>query len=349
MLAALLSGCASSYKIPMTKEFYDAKNEVNLGTFMAQAEMDARMPVSNSGAAVGMQFGIIGALIGSAIDNSANNDNLNNKESQIAPLRDGLIDFDFNNLYHVSAAESVKSLDWLNLQKVSKVDDFKKLTFDNEQYFLKLDSSYALTRSFDSLEFFTYATLFKIEKNGSKKKKNKNKETVLFRNLYKYVSPMIPDQVKSKEETELAIAETEEWYQAQIKRIEGWSKANKKSKTRSLNREKKKRLSSANSPYSWGEKNNAMAKYWAKDDAKMIKSYMSEALSEVGKMLAMDMPDFKSADEHKKDKSIPLHIKGQQKIHSEGERVILRSVSGMSGQLCSIKADMDARRCVIIH
>ena len=344
IISSIITGCASSYKIQMTQEFIESKPEVNMGSFLAQKEMDARMPVSNTGTAVGMQFGLIGVLIGSAIDSSKNKNNLNNKETQIAPLRNALIDHDFNTAYHQSVLNTTHSMDWLNLGKVTKVDDFATISFEQNQYFLKYDTSYSLNRNFDSLELFTFVTLYKIEKNQSKKK---NKETVIFRNLYKYLSPSIPLIAKSQEEIERSIAEVEEWHQLELERIEKLPTKRKTPKINALNKKKKKKLKASRSAYTWAERNLAMAKHWAKDDASMIKSYMQEALVEIDKMIKLDILDTKSPKEYKKDKSIPLHIKGLQKVSDSNGRLILRSVSNTKGLLCSIKSDMDAKRCII--
>ncbi len=63
ILITITTVCASSYNIPLTQEFIDSKQPVNLASTVVQKEIDARMPVSYSGGAVGVQFGFVGMLI----------------------------------------------------------------------------------------------------------------------------------------------------------------------------------------------------------------------------------------------------------------------------------------------
>jgi len=343
VIIAILSGCASTYKIPMTKEFYESKKGIHLGTFMAQKEIDARMPISTAGSAVGVQFGLLGALIGSAIDSSNNNNNLTNKENQIAPLRDSLIDFDINHLYHEEATKTVNTFEWMNIYKITNVSDYERVVFDEDQYFLKLDSSYALTKNFDSLEFFTYATIYKIKKTSKKK----DKETVLFRNLYKYVSPVSALVQRSDEESNQARLSIEQWYETEILKLDELKKSKRKAKRRSLTKSKNKKLEEQTGPYTWGERNLAMAKYWSKNDAALIKQHLNEALVEVSKMIKLDLSDLKPIDEYKKDKSIETYKRGLQVVAKSEGRVIVRDIeSGMAGQLCSLSIETDYRRCI---
>lgn len=345
----LLAGCASKgYKISIDKEFLESKSSVNLGTFMAQKEIDARMPISTTGSAVGMQFGLIGAIIGSAIDSSNNKDNLTNKETQVASLRDALLDFDITNTYHLKTTKLIKTLDWLNIDKVTNISDFTKIKFEEDQYFLKLDSSYTLTKQFDSLEFYTNATLFKIEKTSSSKisKNKKHTETVLFRNLYKYISPESPILKRSSQEMDLARKNIKLWFKSEVKKTAELTGREKKNKIRTLNREKKNKLKAEAAPYSLAAKNIVMSKFFAENEGDLIKQYLNQALVETSKMIIFDMNDIKPITEYKKDKSIALYKKGLQIINKDNDRVIVRDIeSYMAGQICSMPMSVDYTRC----
>lgn len=60
---------------------------------IVQAQQEVAIDVPTTASAVGMQFGLIGALIGSAVQNSQ----AKGAEERVIPIRDSLVGYDFNN------------------------------------------------------------------------------------------------------------------------------------------------------------------------------------------------------------------------------------------------------------
>ncbi len=348
VLIIIISGCASGYKIPLTQEFIDSKQKVNVGSTIAQKEIDARMKESSSGASSGAQFGALGVFIGSTFDRSVNKVKFKRKETQIAPLRDALVDFDFNPRIHQANISLAKSLEWLNINKTRQVDGYSILKFEEEQYFLRFNTRYDLSLNFDSLEVVTEVTLDKIEPFNSKRVKRKKNytETTLFRNRYTYVSPNIPLKTKSQRERTDEIASVHSWYEKEIAKLDGLFTKQREPKLKSLNWIKKKKLKKANSPYTETQRNIAMSKEWAKNNAELVKLYLIEGLSNISQMVKKDIGAYDHLANYKSKRSAPRHDKGFQKVDESTERVILRSTSQLQGSYCSIKVDMDTKRCV---
>ncbi len=351
VLITISTGCASSYKIPLTQEFIDSKQRVNVGSTIAQKEIDARMKVSNAGSTSGAQFGALGVFIGSALDSSVNKGNFKNKELQVAPLRSALVDFNFNPQIHQANISLAKSLEWLNINKTRQVDGYSLLKFEEEQYFLRFNTRYDLSLNFDSLEVVTEVTLDKIEMFNSKRIKRKKNytETTLFRNRYTYVSPEIPLKSKSQAERKNEIASVHSWYAKEIAKLDDMFTKQREPKLKSLNWIKRKRLKAANAPYTEAERNISMSKEWAKNDAELVKQYLNEGLFNISQMIEKDIGAHDHLANFKKEKSAPRHDKGFQKVDESPERVILRSTSQLQGSYCSIKADMDTKRCVTAY
>ncbi len=346
-IVILLSACASGYRVAVPPQFKDSKTDVHLGSFVAQKEIDARMPIANTGSAVGMQFGLIGALIGSAIDSSINKSNLNTKEAQLAPLRDALVDFNYNPLVHENATKAANQIDLFNITKTTYVDDYTKIDLADGEHFLKFDTSYSLTQKFDGLEVFTNVTLYKITKTNKKKQK----EEVIFKNRYKYLSPLYPLIEKTEEDKAELVAEAETWYQEELNKANEISDKRKRLATKEkLKRSYNKRIDEANGPHTSSSRNLAMSKFWGQNDAELMRKHLNEAVTEITSMVLLDLPDIRPTEEYKKDKSIPLYAKGLQKVKETEDRVIIRDVSsGWAGQMCSIVKGMVGKRCIVAY
>jgi len=353
ILITVTAGCASSYKIPLTQEFKDTRQPVNFASIVPQKEIEARIRVSNGGVAAGAQFGLVGMMIGSAIDDVADKKSANSKVAQVAPLREAMIDFDFNSRIHKANISSAKAFEWLNIDKTSLKNDSKAMEFEEDQYLLRFNTQYQLSIDFDSVEVTTLVTLNKIEKKDNsnrklKAKKNHN-ETTLFRNRYTYLSPSIPLKTKSQAERTEAVSKIEKWYEKEVGRLDELYTKQREPKLKSLKWKKKEKLKAANAPYTTAERNIAMAEEWAKNDAVLVKRYITDALIDIDKMIKLDVGDTLEPKDYKKDESIEIHTKGFQLVDKNEDRVMIRSVSRYIGILCSIKKDMNAKRCVIPH
>jgi hypothetical protein len=343
LLSAFLSGCLPGFKAPLTTQFKESQHKVNVGSVMLNKEIDSRFHSSNSAATVGIYFGFVGGLVGSAIDSSRTNRNLERQQIQLAPLRAALSDFNFDERYHQTVAEIVGSFDWMDLQKVSKVEPSKKTKFLDDQYYFQFVTNYKLSESFDSLEVQTNVTLLKVKLRRLKKTLVETEE--LFKNSYRYISETIPVQKKSAAEVEQIKQAVELEYSNEIEKIKDWSFANKSAKTRQLRFNRKKMLSLANNPYTEHERKLAMSNYWAKEHGALPRRYLNEALIEIKKMIELDLPDVITTWKHMHDSTIPLHAEHFQTVSKDGERLLLRLIFKRDGRMCSILNDMPLELC----
>ena len=340
----LLSGCASSYKKPLTEDFKQSLVDVNLGTLIRQNGIDARTESSISGTMALIQFGFIGGMVGSLIDSRIERQNLKSKAIQLAPMQAALSSFDFNRQHFEAAVNLSKSFEWLNLQETIDIASPSKLKFTSDQYFLLYETRYQLSESFDSLEIHTDVSLSKIKIGRVKKKRVESTE--IFRNTYRYLSPTIPVQTKSTEEITQLIDAIEAKFQVDIDAIKGWSFGDRSAKTLLLKRERRKALAHAVKPYTSDEEKLAMAKYWARTEGKLLKGYLQSGLVEINKMIQLDLPDTKSVFSNKKDKTLPLYHKNFQKLSEENGRLILRYIRVGDGRMCSVGVKIDPKRCI---
>ncbi|TQV75007.1 hypothetical protein FLL45_08685 [Aliikangiella marina] len=334
-----LTGCATGYKTTIAPEFKSSQKDVHLASFIAQKEMDARAPLANS-AGVGAQFGLIGALVSVAIDSSVNQTNIENKEVQIAPLRDALIDYDFNTPFHQEVTNKIAKIDWINVTNQTEVNDQNEIEL-KDGYFLKVDTSYSLSSDFTTLQVFTNVSLNNVTNEKDKKTgKPKQKVETLFQNLYKYSSPSLERLTKTKEEYDAQVAEVEAWYEARLAKLE-------KNKSKGdLRAAKKRKMRNIKEEYSFAEGNLKMAELWAKDEAALAKQHLNESAFEISKMILLDLSDTKTIDEYKKDKSIQTYEDGLQVVSEGAQRVIVRDIqTAMAGQLCSLKKGDSGNHC----
>jgi hypothetical protein len=148
---ALLAGCQSG---PPLKHAFEESDRTPPGgrevvVIVPQGEIRARVVPATGGFA----FGLIGAIV----DASVNQSRAKKEESTIAPIRDGLTGYNFDQKALVSAKETSEKLQWLAVKKVSFSKDIS-----NESLLKSLDQSqspqvafvaydYALSADFSSV------------------------------------------------------------------------------------------------------------------------------------------------------------------------------------------------------
>ena len=95
LVGLIFSGCTiAPHKVSMQNKI---DNKVDVISIIDQQELDALFPIQNS-SGVSAQFGLIGALIGSAIDASANSTNAEKATNNLSPIRNKLIDYNFDEI-----------------------------------------------------------------------------------------------------------------------------------------------------------------------------------------------------------------------------------------------------------
>lgn len=344
-----IMGCSSGFRIPYVKDLKQSQIKIHLVTTVPQKEISARISASNTSTAIGLQMGFIGAAIGSALDASINNNRFIQKEKQISPLRQALANFDLDNLHYEKIFLVIDNFKTLKLISSKKEKQAKSTNLVIGDTYLKIASSYELTENFNSLEFTTDVTLYKAHKHRKAKVRNSSIQggNILYRNRYKYISPILALAKKSREEKAIEEKEIELWFFEKTEKLKSLPKREFKVKTRLLNKQKRKKVKTNRRGYTRSERNFKMAEKWSIDGAEIIKTYFNEALNETIKMIKIDFLSTESNEELKNNESLPLSYYGLQIVSKQNNRIILRDISSeMSGQLCSVTKNTNTYHCL---
>lgn len=116
-VALLVAGCATPLNQPMTAETTQSISNNKAVPGVQQSEIGAIINVQNSGAVAG-QFGLIGALIGAAIDSSVNASRTRSAEELLGDIRNDLIEFDFKSAYFAKVNKAAERGELLNAKQV---------------------------------------------------------------------------------------------------------------------------------------------------------------------------------------------------------------------------------------
>jgi hypothetical protein len=158
--------------------------ELPVELVLNQQEMAVEVP--QTAAAVGMQFGLIGALVGSAVQNSQ----AKKAEARVVPLRDLLVHYRFNDRLEAAVRAKLAS-DGLSPDPQLTVrqtawDEARANAQPASMQALVLVPRYAMTYDFQNLSV-SLATSY-VERTP--KSNGKYKTRTLFRRVYKFDFPM---------------------------------------------------------------------------------------------------------------------------------------------------------------
>lgn len=149
----LLAACVTTpFRTPISQSFIDSKEPISVYLVFDQEEIDADIPIQNNSAAA-YQYGLLGVALVGAMDNAANKSNSEIAEENLAPIRNALIEYDFNQLFEKNARESLNNLESLNvaeLVRVNSIEEFEELkkALPTEQKYLTLNVHYKLDTNF---------------------------------------------------------------------------------------------------------------------------------------------------------------------------------------------------------
>ena len=99
VLAVLMNGCAGVYRVPLAPEAAAQLNPANTSGVIAveKDEIGTSINPSQAGTAVAAGVGgLIGGLVGALMDSSANSKSSKKAEADAAELRNGLLDYSFD-------------------------------------------------------------------------------------------------------------------------------------------------------------------------------------------------------------------------------------------------------------
>lgn len=138
----------------VTKEI----NSVDVYIAVPQVEINA--DVDPSGLANAGGGGLLLALIDVAVENSR----ANTAEKLIAPIKDALVEFDFNQALKAAVAKELEGVDWLNVDDIVLVnaptqDIERSYNTADAEAILYVNAGYSVTADFKSLRAWAYNTM----------------------------------------------------------------------------------------------------------------------------------------------------------------------------------------------
>jgi len=316
------AGCSTTpHKVSIQNKI---ETQVDVISIVKQQELEALFPIQNS-AAVSMQFGLIGALVGSAIDASANSNSAEKTTNKLADIRNRLINYNFDNVLQSSIAESLADHPSMSLGKVATYKDYKqaKKQMSSGNYYLRLSTEYKLDLDFRVPFIVTYATLIK-------KGVTDRKDEVIYKNTFTYFADSLAEPKKDNAANMAEIAKLK------AARAELTSSEKRNSK-RSYNK-KIKKLSATE--YTFDESVSELAHVWATTKSEQLKSYLTAGIQEVVALLAIDMADPILAETYKTEGQVlPGYPKSHKSVmvkDSEERDVIRFSDGHRAGAICSM-------------
>ncbi|AOS97079.1 hypothetical protein AUP74_01646 [Microbulbifer aggregans] len=176
----LVTACSSTPYENFDSATVQGKGSMRLVSQVSQEEMVKEFVPSNSGGSAGAQFGLVGALVGSAIDASVNNSRAQDAEQMVEPFRNALLDLDVRSLVYHQLAENASRIDWVSdvnpvmeqLEAGKKPEDY--VLGVDEDLVLMVDTRYSLKPGTEVVEFVAMYALYDkdaIRKAGKSKAK----------------------------------------------------------------------------------------------------------------------------------------------------------------------------------
>jgi len=322
LIAATLSGCKSTpYKVNLAKEKLTTNRISEIDSVIKQDEIEVKVPVSDSSAA-GAQFGLIGAIITSSIDSSVNQSNAELYDQVINPVKDSLVNYNFNKHFNQKLSHNLSSEPIFNQSKIHdmKSEDNHELL---EKQVLKLNTRYTYSSDFRTLIVSTSAI---IEDTSTVE------TSVLYQNTFTYNSKRLLESVLYESKGEKLIAERKaKYFQLTKKQRKSSTEVNK------LNKDLKK----IRRQYSEADKLNKYAVQWSNNNGELTKNELIKATDAIHNMLIIDINKENRPEEYETaDKFTYNGKKYAVTLLKESEnksRAILQKTVGYSaGQLCSI-------------
>ena len=128
-----------------------------------QSEIYVFVPPSTAGASAGASGGLLGALVGAAIDASVNDVRTTKAETAVKPLRDALVDFDFDKTLQSDVKASLSQVSWLHGDNVRVIKETASDSLDHALEASKSDAVVFIVADYhlsnDGDEFFITAAV----------------------------------------------------------------------------------------------------------------------------------------------------------------------------------------------
>jgi hypothetical protein len=219
-IAVALVGCGATPNFYVDKSATQNISSTDVYITIAQKEINAEIDRSSVAAAGG--GGLLFALIDVAVENSRATD----AEKLVQPIKDGLVDVDFTELFSESLKQELSEIKWLNVKNVIINNDLTEtLAKDNfdassTDAVLFVNANYSMSSSFDMLKGNSTTSLYpKVQELKQYSEKGDSKKA--FKNPLHVHNVLYRDSVSVSNSPILAGTDKEQNAQLMIENIEG--------------------------------------------------------------------------------------------------------------------------------
>lgn len=125
LAGASLSACVTPIpaNLPLATGARDAISSTEVVAPIKQNEIYVYVIPSTGGGAAGASFGLVGALVGTAVDASINAANTKSAEDDVKPARNAVVDYNFDAVLAADLQKSLAEVGFLKLQGVRVTKD----------------------------------------------------------------------------------------------------------------------------------------------------------------------------------------------------------------------------------
>lgn len=322
-IAFLVSGCtATPAKQPLNEPI--TNKSINVYSLISQDEIEALYPISDN-SAVSAQFGLIGALVGGAIDSSINQSNAEKANESLVEIRNQLLDLDFDRLFEEEIRKKLD--DQVNIGSITTIKSIDELTDT-----LKIGESYLLLSTNYKLDIDFRTPLIETVVTLSEHGKTKKSSKTLYKNSFTYFGTSLPPVIKSQADIDAEIAQLNEKFSSRSDAYQSYNK----------NRIKlKKQIRKAkNTSLDHDQSVDIAARAWSKEYKGYLNKGLRSGIQDLFSIIETDIEDKTDPKQYEKVGVTPTGYPNYHKsiLVSENEsRKIIRFTSGArAGALCSM-------------
>lgn len=320
-----LTACASTEVKPYRSapQALVNKTQGTLNLNIPQKEIEAIVPVADSSAAVA-QYGLVGLMVGGALDASTNISNKALYQKLLAPIQNKMLAFNFDGQADKMVKAATVNIPWFEAKNYTLS---KKAQEAFAEPTLTVSIGYRLTTDLSTL-----IVVADVEQHNANSKKEHTALT--YKNRFSYVSKRLPIKVfREPEEIEAAKKEL-------------WRKFNERpehvKKDRNVLLKLNYALKKTDDNLSYEEQLEHSANLWLANDAQLVKQELNNALIDLSLMLQTDLADPTAPAELLKRPTANDGgmVKDFEVVKVLDKRRIVRNVRGnYVGVLCSISYD----------
>ncbi|MCX2781051.1 hypothetical protein [Microbulbifer thermotolerans] len=281
----LLSACSSAPYENFDPTSVQGKTSLKVVSQVQQDEIIKEFVPSNASSSAGAQFGLVGALVGVAVDTSINNSRAKDAEAAVEPFRNATLDINVRNLLEQAFTDKIEQLDWVTEKKLvsellepsTKIKNY--LASMDEDLLLLINTTYSLKPNAEVIEFTAGYSLF--DKTTTTNTKSTPKP--VYSNIAKVQSYPHNGSVRrlTKEEKEAEIAKLKEKYPTDesLPKLKIYS--NQKTLAREIAKINKKTITISN--------HEPAGSIWLNNNGELLRKEMLAAPELLAKMIINDL------------------------------------------------------------